>query len=58
MLGPAPAPLTKLRGEHRAQLFLKGSHRGDMRRALREALAEMPEVRRRVVVDVDPLSVL
>jgi primosomal protein N' (replication factor Y) len=58
VLGPAPAPLTKLRGEHRAQLFLKGSNRGDMRRALERALAEMPEVRRRVVVDVDPLSVL
>ncbi len=29
-----------------------------MRQALRDALAEMPEVRRRVVVDVDPLSVL
>jgi len=58
VLGPAPAPLTKLRGEHRAQLFLKGPHRGDMRAALRAALAEMPEVRRRVVVDVDPLSVL
>ena len=58
VLGPAPAPLTKLRGEHRAQLFLKGPHRGDMRAALRAALSEMPEVRRRVVVDVDPLSVL
>ena len=58
VLGPAPAPLTKLRGEHRAQLFLKGSHRGHMRRALQDALEEMPEVRRRVVVDVDPLSVL
>jgi len=58
VLRPAPAPLTKLRGEHRAQLFLKGSHRGHMRRALQDALEEMPEVRRRVVVDVDPLSVL
>jgi primosomal protein N' (replication factor Y) len=58
VLGPAPAPLTKLRGEHRAQLFLKGSRRADMRRALQEALDELPEVRRRVVVDVDPLSVL
>ena len=25
ILGPAPAPLTKLRGEHRAQFFLKGT---------------------------------
>jgi hypothetical protein len=39
-------------------LFLQGPHRGDMRAALRAALAEMPEVRRRVVVDVDPLTVL
>jgi primosomal protein N' (replication factor Y) len=58
VLGPAPAPLTKLRGEHRAQLFLKGSNRGDMRSALREALSALPEVKRRTVVDVDPLSVL
>jgi len=58
VLGPAPAPLTKLRGEHRAQLFLKGTNRSDMRLALREALAALPEVKRRAVVDVDPLSVL
>jgi primosomal protein N' (replication factor Y) (superfamily II helicase) len=58
VLGPAPAPLTKLRGEHRAQLFLKGTRRADMRRAIADALAAMPESRRRVVVDVDPLSVL
>ena len=58
ILGPAPAPLAKLRGEHRVQFFLKGSRRGDMRSALRTALAEMPEIRRRVTVDVDPLSVL
>jgi hypothetical protein len=29
-----------------------------MRHAMRAALATLPEVRRRVVVDVDPLSVL
>jgi hypothetical protein len=29
-----------------------------MRNALKSALAEMPDVRRRVVIDVDPLSVL
>jgi primosomal protein N' (replication factor Y) len=58
VLGPAPAPLTRLRGEHRVQIFLKGSRRERMRQAMRTALASLPEVRRRVVVDVDPLSVL
>jgi primosomal protein N' (replication factor Y) len=58
ILGPAPAPLTRLRGEHRVQFFLKGVKRADMRQAMRAVLAEMPEVRRRVTVDVDPLSVL
>jgi primosomal protein N' (replication factor Y) (superfamily II helicase) len=57
-LGPAPAPLAKLRGEHRVQFFLKGTRRAEMRQALRAVLAEVPDVRRRVTIDVDPLSVL
>ena len=48
----------RLRGEHRVQFFLKGTRRAEMRDALKAVLAEMPEVRRRVTVDVDPLSVL
>jgi primosomal protein N' (replication factor Y) (superfamily II helicase) len=58
VLGPAPAPLVRLRGEHRAQFLLKGTRRAEMRRALETALAGMPNVRRRVTVDVDPLTVL
>jgi primosomal protein N' (replication factor Y) len=58
VLGPAPAPLTRLRGEHRAQFFLKGTSRRAMRSALREALALQPQLARRVAVDVDPISVL
>ena len=58
VLGPAPAPLGRLRGEHRVQCFLKGTRRADMRNALKAVLAEMPDARRRVTVDVDPLSVL
>lgn len=58
MLGPAPAPLTRIKGEHRAQFFLKGASRARMREALRAALTEMPELARRVTIDVDPLSVL
>ncbi|HEY1305472.1 MAG TPA: primosomal protein N' [Vicinamibacterales bacterium] len=58
ILGPAPAPLMRLRGEHRVQFFMKGTRRADMRLALKAVLAEMPDIRRRVTVDVDPLSVL
>jgi primosomal protein N' (replication factor Y) len=58
ILGPAPAPLGKLRGEYRAQLLVKGTNRKRIREALQAALASRPELQRRVVVDVDPLSVL
>ena len=58
ILGPAPAPLVRLRGEHRVQFFLKGSRRADMRLALMEVVAAMPEIRRRLTIDVDPLNVL
>jgi primosomal protein N' (replication factor Y) len=58
VLGPAPAPMPKLRGEHRAQIFLKGQNRGAMRRAVQSALESSPELRRRVAVDIDPLSIL
>ena len=58
VLGPAPAPLSRLRGEHRAQLFIKGSNRPAMRQALQQVLSSRPEIRRRTIVDVDPMSVL
>jgi primosomal protein N' (replication factor Y) len=62
VLGPAPAPLERLRGRHRSQLLIKaGDHRTLARvldalpalaRAARDALAP------RLVVDVDPISML
>ena len=57
-LGPAPAPIGRLKGEHRVQLFTKGAGRRVMRQSLQAALAARPELRRRVTVDVDPVSVL
>jgi len=59
VLGPAQAPLARLRQEHRYQLLLKGS-RPAMRDALREALVERfgPVHWRGVSVDVDPVSLL
>jgi primosomal protein N' (replication factor Y) len=58
ILGPAPAPLTKLRGEHRAQFFLKGTSRKAMREALQLAVSRKPALARRISIDVDPLSML
>ena len=58
VLGPAPAPLGKLRGEYRAQFLVKGTNRRRMREALVGVLTSRPEIARRTIVDVDPLSVL
>jgi primosomal protein N' (replication factor Y) len=58
VLGPAPAPLGKLRGEYRVQFLLKSTNRKRMREALLAAIAKRPDVARRTTVDVDPLSVL
>jgi primosomal protein N' (replication factor Y) len=58
VLGPAPAPLSRLRGEHRMQIFLKGTHRTAMRQAVVRVLGANPDLSRRVTVDVDPLSML
>ena len=58
VLGPAPAALRRLKGEHRAQLFIKGTHRPSMRQALIAVLADRPDIRRRTIIDVDPMSVM
>ncbi len=58
VLGPAPAPLGRLRGEYRAQLLVKSPNRRKMREALQAAIADRPELARRTTIDVDPLSVL
>ena len=57
VLGPAPAPLARLRGRYRVQLFLKGGGRAEMREALLRVLEEHPRLKRSAVVDVDPVSV-
>ena len=58
VLGPAPAPLGKLRGEFRVQILIKSANRPRMREALLAALATRPDLARRTTVDVDPVSVL
>jgi primosomal protein N' (replication factor Y) len=58
VLGPAPAPLTKLRGEHRVQLFLKGTSRKAMREGMQLALTRVAKMAKTIAVDVDPLTML
>jgi primosomal protein N' (replication factor Y) len=58
VLGPAPPPLGKLRGEFRAQLLIKSTNRRQARETLQQALAARPDLARRTIVDIDPLSVL
>jgi primosomal protein N' (replication factor Y) (superfamily II helicase) len=59
VLGPAPAPLARLRRDYRFQFVLKSPERQALARALRSALdfcaaKEIPETA--VVLDVDPAS--
>ena len=59
VLGPARAPLARLRREHRWQILLKG-RRAAMREAVRKALVDRygPVRWPGAAVDVDPLSVM
>ncbi|MFT3706327.1 MAG: primosomal protein N' [Archangium sp.] len=60
LLGPAPAPITRIKGRTRWQLVLKGpSHKAiaPPLDAIEAALAEVPRSVR-VVVDVDPSAML
>jgi primosomal protein N' (replication factor Y) len=58
VLGPAPAAVARIKDEFRAQFFLKSQDRRGMRGALTAALAARPELARKTIVDVDPVSVI
>jgi len=61
VLGPAAAPLARLRRDHRFQFLLKSSRRMQLNRTLADCLkfcAEKEIPREAVLVDMDPLSLL
>ena len=58
VIGPAPAAISKVKDEFRAQFFIKGHKRKAMREAFMKALEERQDLKRKVIVDVDPMSVL
>jgi primosomal protein N' (replication factor Y) len=57
VIGPAPAALAKVQDEYRAQFFIKAPQRKPMRHALLAALDELPDLKRKTTIDVDPVSV-
>ena len=61
VLGPAPAPLERLRGDYRVQVLVKAPNRRDMQAVLAELLPSLggPQLRADdLVIDVDPTSTL
>jgi primosomal protein N' (replication factor Y) len=61
ILGPAPAPLFRLKGRHRFQIIARAARRRALSDALHEALDRMERSRtpsRGILVDVDPASLL
>ncbi|MCA1626151.1 MAG: primosomal protein N', partial [Acidobacteria bacterium] len=61
VLGPAPAPLARLKGEHRLQILVKARNRRDLRETLDFALSEAQEKfcdLRIVNVEIDPVNML
>ncbi|MER9666297.1 primosomal protein N' [Mesorhizobium sp. M0203] len=60
VLGPAEAPLSLIGGRHRFRLLIQGERRADMQGFIRTMLAEGPNIRGsvRVQVDIDPQSFL
>lgn len=60
ILGPAPAPLEKLKRVHRHQMLVKSVTRSHLHKALHELQQYLEEkkVGRRVLIDIDPVSLM
>ncbi len=61
VLGPAPAPFARLKGEHRMQLLVKSRSRRQLRRVVDEALATAAKQGlnlRGVNLEIDPVSLM
>jgi primosomal protein N' (replication factor Y) len=61
ILGPAPAPLSRLKGEHRFQLLIKSRTRKHLREvadAALKAMAEKGSSLRSINLEIDPVSIM
>jgi primosomal protein N' (replication factor Y) len=61
ILGPAPASLARLKGEHRLQILIKAENRSKLRQILDIALADAEAKScdlKTVFVEIDPVNML
>ena len=61
ILGPAPAPFARLRGEHRIQILVKSRSRKQMRAVIDQALKSFADAggdSRSVTLEIDPVSMM
>jgi primosomal protein N' (replication factor Y) len=61
VLGPAPAPLERIKRIHRHQLLIKSSSRSTLHRSLKQLQSHMEEQKlgpTRLIIDIDPISLL
>jgi primosomal protein N' (replication factor Y) len=58
MIGPAPAPISKLRGKYRYHLQLQSPHGDGLRQAVRPLLATAAPEGVQWIVDVDPIDMM
>ncbi|HYJ85393.1 MAG TPA: hypothetical protein VEW46_05025, partial [Pyrinomonadaceae bacterium] len=61
ILGPAPAPLSRLKGEFRMQILLKSRNRRQLRQVIDAALKAVTErgvSLRSINVEIDPVSIM
>jgi primosomal protein N' (replication factor Y) (superfamily II helicase) len=58
ILGPSPAPISRLRNQYRFRFLARAKSRGPLRRVLLGVLAARIESGVRLIVDIDPVSML
>ena len=59
VLGPAPCPLERLKGNYRFQVLLKTTQRSELNSVIIDTIESLPAgVRRQIAVDIDPINLL
>ena len=62
ILGPTPAPVSRLRRRHHWHVLVKSRSQEDVRKVVQATLSDMEQLSRRgdlkLTVDVDPISML